>query len=87
MSSRIEFGYIELLLVCGAWLYTQGLIVIGSTFCVLSIVGSITRFGLSVQRDQEREMNQRLLVENFQRSGEEFAESIEPFNKAKKTKR
>lgn len=86
MNTKFEFGYVELLLVCGVWLCTQELMIMGCTLCILSVISSITKFGLSIQKEQQEEINYHLAVDSLENSGEEFAKSINPARgKSKKT--
>ena len=84
---RIEFGFPELSLVCGALLFSHGDSGIGITFCVIAVLGATCRASFRVQKKMQEEETKQEILKGVGSAGGDLAQALsEIFKKPGKTK-
>ena len=76
MRINVEIGFPEVCLCTGVFSTVYGSFTLGIILCVLSFIGTLSRTGLRLQKQQQEEADRRKLLEELHNAGEEFAESV-----------
>ena len=82
---NIDFGFPEILFLCGTWLITSGNLGFGIASCSMGLLGSVFRAGQRIQKQQQEEQARQKLLEEMNNAGEELAEAFASLFKGSKS--
>jgi hypothetical protein len=87
LMERVEFGFPELSLVCGALLYGHDSAAIGITLCVIAVLGAACRSIIRIQKKVQEEEAKQALFKEVGTASEDLAQAFsEIFKKPGKPK-
>ena len=79
MSTEVNFGTPEVLLLCGTTLLVQNIFGIGLTLLIMGFVGSMVRSSIKIAAAQEKEKAKQELMSKVNNAGEDFGAAVGSF--------
>ncbi len=73
---RIDFGFPEILLLCGTWLLTSNQFGFGVAACSLGLLGALVRASQRIQKQQQEEQARQKLFQEMENAGEELGQAL-----------